>query len=393
MKIRSIEIAELRGTRDGPAIDAFRLIDRADPNDGYGRKVPKPAAPAANGNAVRELYLTIRTDEGIDGFFGPVDAYAVYAVKELLAPMLIGEDPMAGLQLWDKMHKSNRHGRTGYFMVAIGAIDNALWDLRGKALGLPVHKALGGGNRKDVEAYLSTIGFSHDPATIADTAQAIRDRGFKRQKWFMSHGPSTGPEGMAHNVALVANLRKALGEDAEFMCDASLAWDLNYTVQWAERVTEYRPAWIEEPFSLDKMEAWQTLAERISIPVAGGEHLYTRWEVLRFLESGALSVLQPDPEWCGGVTATMQMCALAELFDVPVIPHGHGLRAAVEVVAAQSPTIAPRAEFVERAMLRRYHFEANPPFPVDGRFILSDAPGFGIVIDDAKVEERSTWST
>src|SRR5690606_539 len=97
------------------------------------------------------------------------------------------------------------------------------------------------------------------------------------------------------------------------------------------------------------------------------------------------------PEWCGGVTALLEMCTIGDLYDVQVIPHGHGLRAAVHVVASQSPAVCPMAEYVERTMLRRYHFEAEPPHPTEGSFVLSERHGFGIVIDDAKVERRMPW--
>lgn len=397
MKIAAIEITSLTGRWDGPSMAIMRHKSRAMPADIYKSREDRAALREARGKPAsadaEELYLTIRTDAGVAGFFGPIDRSAALVIKDYLAGSLIGEDPLAGALLWDKMARANKHSRSGFFMIGISAIDNALWDLRGKAFGVPVYRLLGGGTRTVLDAYASTIGYDHERGALEEAALALREEGYRRQKWFMSHGPADGADGLQHNVALVRNLREVLGDAAEIMFDASLAWDLTYTVQWADRVREYRPTWIEEPFSPDKTGAWAHLARRIGIPLAGGEHLYTSWEVLHYLQAEALSILQPDPEWCGGITALVKMCALGELFDIPVIPHGHGLRAALHVIASQSPATCPWAEFVQRSMLRRYHFEADPPFPKGGQFHLSDRPGFGILIDDAKVLERSTWTS
>src|SRR5690606_31279510 len=234
-----------------------------------------------------ELYLTIRTDEGVEGFFGPVDLSAAFVIKAFLEPLLIGQDPLAGALLWDKMYRPDRHSRTGIFMMGIATIDNALWDLRGKYFNAPVYRLLGGAARPAVEAYVSTIGFSQDETAIAEQALALRAEGYRRQKWFMGRGPADGEDGLRHNVALVRVLRETLGEDAHIMFDASMSWDVTYALKWAERIREYRPDWLEEPLNPDKMEAWATLGEKAGLAIAGGEHLYTRWEAKRFLEAGA----------------------------------------------------------------------------------------------------------
>jgi L-rhamnonate dehydratase len=133
------------------------------------------------------------------------------------------------------------------------------------------------------------------------------------------------------------------------------------------------------------------LGRSTTVPLAAGEHLYDRREVLHYLQQRAVSVLQVDPEWCGGVTELVRMCALAETFGVPLIPHGHGLHAAIHVVASQSPGTCPMVEYLFRLMPRRYHFELDPPAPRDGAFALPGRPGFGIELDDSKIESRGPW--
>lgn len=396
MKITSIEITKFSGRRIDDPVSSFRHTDRVFPSDVYSHREKRPPLRdqefgTSKGEIAEELYLTIHTDEGLEGFFGPVDVPAAFVIKKFLEPVLIGEDPLAGALLWDKMYRSNRHSRTGMFMMGLSTIDNALWDLRGKYFDVPVYRLLVGNARPVIEAYVSTIGYPQSEEAVIRQALAFKEEGYRRQKWFMGRGPADGEEGLRHNVNLVRVLRETLGEDADVMFDASMSWDVTYTLKWAERVREFRPTWIEEPLNPDKMEAWSSLSQRAGIAIAGGEHLYTRWEAKRFLETGTVSVLQPDPEWCGGVPALIQICALGEIYDVPVIPHGHGLRASIHVVASQSPGTCPLGEFVERTMTRRYFFEQEPPFPLEGEFHLSDRPGFGIVIDEGTVESRSPW--
>ena len=125
-----------------------------------------------------------------------------------------------------------------------------------------------------------------------------------------------------------------------------------------------------------------------TISVASGEHIQGRWEVYDYMKEGALSVIQCDPEWCGGTSELVKICAVASLFDVPVIPHGHSIHAAMHVIASQSPAVCPMAEYLILKMKSYYHFEKNPPVVVKAHLSLPDTPGYGIELDDAKVESR-----
>jgi L-alanine-DL-glutamate epimerase-like enolase superfamily enzyme len=125
-----------------------------------------------------------------------------------------------------------------------------------------------------------------------------------------------------------------------------------------------------------------------TIPIASGEHIQGRWEVYDYLKEGALGVVQCDPEWCGGTTELQKICTLASIFDVPVIPHGHSLHAALHLIASQSPAVCPLAEHLILKMRSYYHFEKNPPTVERAHFALPDRPGYGIELDDAKIESR-----
>jgi L-rhamnonate dehydratase len=336
------------------------------------------------------IYLRIRTAAGLDGMYGPIDREAAFLVRQELRPFLLGKDALAGEEIWDLMYRSNRHSRDGIFMMAISAVDNTLWDLRGRYYGVPVYRLLGGPTRQSVEAYSSCLGFSLQPDAVRNRCLSLKKEGFRYQKWFMGYGPGSGPEGMQRNVELVRLLRETLGDDTELMFDSFSGWDIGYALEWAHQVEKYRPYWMEESTHPEKIESFSTLRRSTTIPIASGEHFYGRWEVERYLQTGALSVVQADPEWCGGISELVKIGTVASLHDVRVIPHGHSLHAALHVILSQSPMTFPLAEFLVIKMRTYYHFEMNPPMPVRAHFAVPTEPGFGITLDESKIESRTT---
>jgi L-alanine-DL-glutamate epimerase-like enolase superfamily enzyme len=346
---------------------------------------PDPAA------IVETLYVRVTTRQGPQGLYGPVDPAAAWPLTRILAPFLAGQDALAGATLWDKMQRLDRHSRHGHLKLAISAADNALWDLRGRAFDAPVWQLLGGSGRASVPAYVSTLGTPHDPATVRTLARELAEMGFAGQKWFPAHGRGSGAEGMRANIALAETVRDAVGPDVPLMFDAFMSWDLPYAIAWCQAVAPIRPGWLEEPFAPAQVDAYAALRDKTAIPLAAGEHLYDRPDVLPFLSQRLLAVLQPDPEWCGGVTELTRICALAETFGVPVIPHGHGLHAAIHVIASQSPGTCPMAEYLYRIAPGRHRFEVAPPEPVGGAFALPRRPGFGIELNDDVITSRRRW--
>ncbi|MDW8130604.1 MAG: enolase C-terminal domain-like protein [Bryobacterales bacterium] len=396
LKIAAVEILQLEGERE--ALVGPNRQYQVNPLHIYDEHRPAPYRDPAQGERktapVSAYYLRIGTDAGLEGLYGPVDREAAIVVDQQLRGFLMGKDALAGETVWDQMYRSNRHSRHGHFMMAISAVDNALWDLRGRYFGVPVYRLLGGPTRSAVEAYASCLGFSLEPEKAGERAREFKKLGFRYQKWFLAYGPGSGPEGMARNVELVRTLREAVGEETELMFDAYMGWDLNYAVTWAKQVERWRPHWIEECFPPDKMEAFRELRRKTTIPVAAGEHIYGRWEAHRYLAAEALDVLQCDPEWCGGVSELVRICAVASIYDVRVVPHGHALHAALHVVASQSPATCPLVEYLVLKMQYWHHFERNPPRLEGSRIPLPQAPGFGIELDPAKIRKRTVarWS-
>ncbi len=395
LKITAVEIWELHGHRD-----SLRGVDQqfqANPLFIYDELRPKPYADAqatTQNSAVSALYLKIKTDGGPDGLYGPIDREVAIVIDEQLRSFLLGKDALAQEKLWDQLYRSNRHARRGAFLMAISAVDNTLWDVRGRYFKTPVYRLLGGPTRSTIEAYGSCLGYSLEPDKAQARAIQLKKEGYRYQKWFLAYGPGDGPEGLKKNVELVRLLREAVGDETELMFDVYSGWDLSYTLSWAKQVERYRPRWIEEMTQAEKIDSFAQLRKGTSIPVASGEHIQGRWEVYDYLKEGALSVVQCDPEWCGGTTELQKICVLASIFDVPVIPHGHSLHAALHLIASQSPAVCPLAEYLILKMRSYYHFEKNAPAPKNAHFELPTAPGYGIEFDETRVErqEQLKWT-
>jgi L-rhamnonate dehydratase len=394
--IKDLEFVRLQGRYESTiGVDRQHQVQA---NHVYEELRPKPYRDSANPTKARAnvsaLYLKIKSDSGAEGLYGPIDREAAIVVDQQLKRFLIGKDALAGETLWDQLYRNNRHSSRGHYMMAVSAVDNALWDLRGRYFEAPVYRLLGGPTRAKVEAYGSCLGFSVEPEPVRKKCVELKNQGFRNQKWFLAYGPGDGLEGMAKNVELVKNLRESMGDSVEIMFDAFMGWDFNYALRWAKQVEQYRPRWIEEAFALEKIESFAALRRAISFPVASGEHFYSRWHAHEYLKAGAISVVQADPEWCGGVSELVKICSLASVFDAQVIPHGHSVHASMHVVASQSPMTCPLVEYLIPKMRSYYHFEKHQLTPVNGYIALPETPGFGIEFDPAKVEKQDVqkWS-
>ena len=394
LTIEAVELLELHGRYSDEA--GINRQQQVNPLDIYDDLRPAPYADKPSGTKeilTTAIYLRIRTSAGIDGLYGPIEKDAAIVVNEDLRPFLLGKDALAGEKLWDEMYRSNRHSRDGFFMMAISAVDNTLWDIRGRFFNVPVYRLLGGPTRTSVEMYASCLGFSLEPEAVRTRAVANQKEGYRYQKWFMGYGPGSGPEGMRKNVELVRILRETLGDDTELMFDAYSGWDQTYTLEWAHQVEKYRPRWIEEATHPEKIDSFALMHRSTTIPIASGEHFYGRWEVERYLQANALSVVQADPEWCGGTSELLKIGTVASLHDVPVIPHGHSLRAAIHIIASQSPMTFPLGEYLILKMRHYYHFETNPLIPEKAHIALPTGPGFNVQLDPSKIESQTVLKT
>jgi L-rhamnonate dehydratase len=390
MKIRDVKIIELSGhsaapfgvseARSGAPLDIYPVFNSRDPN-------PKVARDSGR-VPVKAIYVRIDTDEDLFGLNGPIMPEQAYIIHSKLRPFLIGRDPLQGETLWDQMLRMDRHSRAGQMMMGISAVDIALWDIRGKFFDAPVYRLLGGPTREKIRAYGSMGGRSLDLDKSAAWAKQSFDQGFTAQKWFFRHGPADGAGGRRKNIELAKTLRETLGPDAELMFDCWMGWDAPFAIASARELVEYAPKWLEEPLMPGRIEGYKKIKTETQIALAAGEHLYTRWDVKPFLDAGALDYVQADPEWTGGITELTKICALADTYDVKVIPHGHHVVAAAHVIASQSPALCPLIEYLVNLMPRRQFFHTRPLTPIEGYMPLPEGPGIGIVLDESKIEEQ-----
>ncbi len=337
----------------------------------------------------RAIYVEITTENGPTGLCGPINKEQAFVIHSKFRSLLIGRDALAGQALWDKMRRRDRHARSSLFMMAISAVDNALWDIRGKHFGVPVYRLLGGPTRDRVRAYASMLGYSVEPDEAGKIAREYFDRGFTAQKWFFKYNPTHGGEGRKKNLQLVRALRKTLGDNAEIMFDCLWSWDVPYAISMAREILPYRPTWLEEPLHPEQLEGYKRIKRDTGIPLAAGEHFYTRWNVKQFLDAGVLDFVQADPEWCGGITELVKICSLAEAYEVKVVPHGHHILAAAHVVAAQPQSVCPMVEYLFHSHLdRMQYFHKTFLRPENGWLQLPLQQGLGLVLDEDKIAEK-----
>ena len=167
-----------------------------------------------------------------------------------------------------------------------------------------------------------------------------------------------------------------------------MGWDVAYAVDMVKRLVDVNPTWMEEPVPPERVGGLRKIREASSVPVATGEHVYTRWQVKELLANGVVDVLQNDPDWTGGISELVKICALASAFDTPVVAHGHSLLPALHVAGAQSPNTVPRVEFLIRGQESKQFFHTPIYRPQNGTVALPNLPGLGLVLDEAKITSK-----
>jgi L-alanine-DL-glutamate epimerase-like enolase superfamily enzyme len=337
---------------------------------------------------IKAIYIEVQTDEGASGLFGPIQRSQAFIIYDDLRPFLIGRDPLATELLFDQMIRLNRHGRSGVFMTAISPIDCALWDLKGKAWNQPIYRLLGGPTRPAVPAYASMLGYSTEPEAAAAAAREFKAKGYQAQKWFFRYGPGQGQAGLEKNLAMAQAVREAVGPHYPLMFDAFMSWNVQYATHMAQALEPLHPTWLEEPIPPERVGEFRKLRQASKVPIATGEHVYTRWQTKELLVNQAVDWLQNDPDWTGGITELTKIVALASAFEVPVIAHGHSLLAALHVAGAQSPAAVPMVEYLLKYQPDKQYFH-NPTYePENGLVALPTLPGLGLVLDEAKIEGK-----
>jgi D-galactarolactone cycloisomerase len=350
--------------------------------------VERPYGPSCAYSRVRDGIIVKLTAD--DGTVGWGETYAIGAVRAtidgFLGPMLIGRDPIDGRRLWSDLWGPNfGHG------LAISAIDIALADLRGKALGLSLTRLYGGGFRERVPAYASGIPYYEgvDPeAYWVEDAVALAEQGFRAIK------VRIGRYDPARELPLLARMREALPEDVVLMADANAAYTLHTALRVSRVLDELGFAWLEEPIREGDYEAFDVLTAQSPTPIAAGEILLDRSAASRFIARRGARIVQPDVSIIGGLAELLFVAETARLARISTVPHcnagGITLAATLHLCALlPDPTAVPGTEapMLELETPRPvFHTDLlRTPIaidPADGMVAVPTGPGLGIDIDE-----------
>lgn len=331
--------------------------------------------------------VEIATDDGISGIGECIVRKAPQVTKavveQMLAPVVMGRDPHDAEGLWDEMFQQLRgwgHYR-GFVFEAISGIDTALWDIVGKASGLPVYKVLGGAGRTRVPCYASAVYFAGIDEMVALAVDQIR-RGHTAIK--VKIGRSTELGGRRMDVTSVKAIRDAVGPDVNIMLDVNSAYDAATAIKVCRQLEEEDLTWIEEPVPSDDLDGYQRVRAGQSIPVAAGESEFGLFGFRELIRRGAIDILQPDVARVGGFTGARRVGALVHAHNLRYAPHT-GFSAGISHLASLHV-----AASVPNLMTYEYFFAPNPlrdlftepfPEPQEGFLSVPQRPGLGLDLD------------
>jgi D-galactarolactone cycloisomerase len=336
------------------------------------------------------MIVEIETDTGLTGWgecYGPARMTA--AVAQSVTPWLIGEDPLRTDYLWQMIYARLRdHGQKGVVIEGLSGIDIALWDIKGKHFGVPVHRLMGGPLRTEVQAYATGLyrRKSGDPLRyLAEEAAGYVAEGFRAVKLKVGFG-------VEEDAAVTRAVREAIGPDIALMVDANHAYDAIAAIRLGRMIEPYDIKWFEEPVPPEDLAGYRAVKAALSIPVAGGECEFTRFGFREVLMSQSIDILQPDTCAAGGLSECKKIADMAEAFGVRYNPHvwGTGIAIAASLqLLAVLPThtplslapLQPILEFDRTEHPIRQALLVRPIEHTGGIVRVPDGPGLGIEVD------------
>ena len=338
------------------------------------------------------LVVEVFSDQGHTGIGNAALAPRVtkQVIDLYLKPILVGSNPFDYEFLWQHMYrKTMAFGRKGIGMVAISAVDIALWDLVGKITHQPVFRLLGGKTKQRIPVYASRL-YSQRLDELAKEARRYKDEGYRAMKLRFGWGPVDGAAGIEKNLALVGTAREVVGNEIDLMADAYMGWTIDYARRMILLLEPYHLRWLEEPVIPDNIAGYAELKRMNRVPIAGGEHEFTVYGFRELLEARALDVIQFDTSRVGGITQARKVSALAEAHEVPVIPHAGQMHNYHIVEANLNSPMAeyfPKVDVEVGNELFWYIFKGEP-VPRNGFIELDEnKAGLGISIDEESLKQ------
>jgi L-talarate/galactarate dehydratase len=342
------------------------------------------AGAAENPSGTRPIVtLEVETDEGIVGigvtYFGGALTGTLRSAVDELGAQLVGEDPLRVEAAAEKLRAAaGSAGPGGIFHLALSALDMALWDIRGKALNLPLWKLLGGA-RDRVPTYASGAlmrGLSLD--RVVSAAATLKEKGFREMKTQLALPGETAP---VKEVERMRRVREAIGPDIKLMCDINQRWRVEQAIDIGKRVEDAGVDlfWLEDVTTADDYQGLARVAAALSTPVAGGEYLWGIVPFRHMVEARSVDIVMIDLVRVGGITQWLKVAGMAEAFNLPVVSH------LIPEVHVHLIGAIPNGLTVEYMPWLRHLFEEVPQ-PVNGELVMPPAPGLGLKFDRAAIE-------
>jgi galactonate dehydratase len=348
----------------------------------------------------RWMLLKIDTDEGVVGWGEPViegKARTVEAAVHEFEQYLVGQDPRRINDLWQVMYRGGFYRGGAILMSAIAGIDQALWDIKGKTLGVPVYELLGGLVRDRMKTY-SWVGGDR-PADVIAGIETLREAGFDTFKMNGTEefGIIESSAAVDAAVARIAEIRQAFGNEIEFGIDFHGRVAAPMAKVLLRELEPYRPLFVEEPVLAEQAEYYPRLAEATSIPLAAGERMFSRFEFKNVFHAGGISIVQPDLSHAGGISECLKIAGMAEAYDIALAPHCP-LGPVALAACLQLDFVSHNAVLQEQSMGIHYNkggelldYVANKEdFKIENGYIKPlPKPGLGVVVDEQRVLEAS----
>ncbi len=348
----------------------------------------------------RWLFVKISTNNGIAGWGEPViegKADTVKAAVEDITPYLIGKDPRRIEDIWQLLYRGAFYRGGPVLMSAIAGIDQALWDIKGKALEVPVYELLGGPVRDKMKVY-GWIGGDKPSNAIegarkrmADGFLAVKMNACSEMEWIDT------PQKIEDAVQVIASVREVIGFDKGLGIDFHGRVHKGLAKIFIRELDYLKPMFIEEPVLSENWEALSNLARYTSAPIATGERLFSRWDFKRILEQGAVDIIQPDLSHAGGISEVKKIAAMAEAYDVALAPHCP--LGPISLAAALQVDFSCINAIIQESSIGIHYNEgvdlldylSNPEvFSIkDGYIDRPELPGLGVEINEAKVLEMA----
>lgn len=340
------------------------------------------------------MFVKVETDAGIyglgeaslqfkdDGVMGEFEGFKRY---------LIGKDPFEIERIWTSLYRRVTWSGGPVTTSAISAIDLALWDIKGKALGVPVYELLGGKSHDKIKMYAN--GWprgGNTPEGIAEGVKRVVDEGYQALKFYPFGGPQVATiERIQKGVALVESAREAAGSQIEIAIDIRARLNMMSARRVAQALEPYNIAWMEEPVVWDNPQALAQFAHEVNVPVATGEQLYTRWDFRPLLELNAVGLIQPDICHAGGITELKKIASMAETYYVTVAPHNSN--GPISTIASLHLDLCIHNCLMQEifvSSIDQYNELLTQPIQViDGHCMPPEGPGWGVELREDVMEK------